>query len=101
MSVFSDLVLVRLLFASLAILAGTIAGIAILFYIRIFTEMAVPGWASNVFGFLMLMAFNSVMLTVTTVFLQLNRRSTSQRHPGEFALSYVKSIITLNEKRPV
>lgn len=90
MSVFADIVFVRILFVSLAILLSAALGIACVMYLRIFTDLPIPGWTTNVLGFLLLTTFNAVMLTVMMAFLQLNRRASVQQHPKAHALSYLK-----------
>jgi hypothetical protein len=50
MSVFSDIVFTRILFASLISLVAVAPGLCSIVGIRLFTDLAVPGWATNIFG---------------------------------------------------
>lgn len=90
MSVFSDIVFTRILFASTILLAMVALGIGAVVGIRVLTDVAIPGWATNVFGLLVLIGFNAVILTVLMAFLQLSSRSSVQPPPREFAKSFIR-----------
>ncbi len=74
-SVFSDRVLTRLLLLTggtslFAIAAGTAAVL-----LRLFTDLAIPGWATNVFGLSCLLFFQSLTLLAVIIFTSLSNRS--------------------------
>lgn len=75
LSVFSESIGIRLLyvfsFISLLVIAGIIGVIAV----RFGTNLAIPGWASNVFGLLVLCLFQTVTLLVLFLFAILSSRS--------------------------
>ena len=96
MSVFSDVIFIRILLVSLGIFVGSLLGVASVAYLRFFTDLPIPGWTTNVFGFLLLTGFNAVMLTVMMLFIQLNRRASVQQSPKEHALSFVKAASSLS-----
>jgi glycosyltransferase involved in cell wall biosynthesis len=47
-SVYIEVVYVRLMFAALALMGLDVAGFLLIVYIRFFTPLAIPGWATNV-----------------------------------------------------
>lgn len=97
MSVFSDVVFVRILFASvMAVVVTALCALGAV-YLRIFTDLAIPGWTSTVLGFLLLIGLNSVMLAIMLAFLHLNRRSSIDLNPKDRAGLYVKHTIVLSD----
>jgi glycosyltransferase involved in cell wall biosynthesis len=90
MSVFSDIIFVRTLFVSAILLLAVMLGILSVVGIRLFTDLAIPGWTTNVFGFLVLIGFNAVILTVMMAFLQLNSRASLQAMPRDYAMGFVR-----------
>jgi len=98
MSVFSDLIFVRMLFASSALLLLIVIGVIAAIGIRLFTDLAIPGWATNMVGFLVLLGFNAVMLTVMMAFLQLNRRASLQPVPRDYAMGFVREMRVFAKK---
>lgn len=94
MSVFSDIVFMRILLASCSVFLAVTLTILFVVWLRLFTELAIPGWTTNILGFLVLIALNSVMLTVMMAFLQLNSRASVQPAPRDYAMSFVRDIRT-------
>lgn len=74
-SVFRESVFVRLI--SMASIIGllVLAGIAIVLGIRLFTDLAIPGWASYMVGFLVLILLQAGLMLTIAVFLSLGNRS--------------------------
>lgn len=74
-SVFADIVGVRLLIASLAgsVLAG--AGIVVVVMIRLFTDWAIPGWATYATGALAIIGIQIVTIGTSFTFLLLANRA--------------------------
>jgi len=99
-AVFSDLVFVRLL-----VLASTICGLAFLVAaaavaIRATTDLAIPGWASNVVGISAIMLFQALTLSVVACLTMLASRSAAVFIPAIHAHQYVAERITLAKKCP-
>ena len=67
-SVFSDVVSVRLLAAALTLLVTSAGAIAAVVAIRFGTGLAIPGWATYAAGVLAVMFLQAVMLSVLLVF---------------------------------
>lgn len=77
-SVYTDMLAVRVLLASLGLILVSLAGILTVTVIRIFTPFAIPGWASFVvLGFLILI-FQAFLISMFLVFNVLSFRT--QRH---------------------
>lgn len=76
LSVFSDVLFSRILIASaaLGVLCG--AGSAFVAFLRLFTDLAFPNWATTVISFLALLAAQAVVLILCTGFLLLTNRAT-------------------------
>lgn len=84
-SVFSDAVFIRILLASVGIFGIAVTAVIVVICIRIFSDLAVPGWTTNVLGFAVLLSVQAVMLPVMIAFLQLSNRSSFQNIPREHA----------------
>lgn len=77
-SVYTDMLAVRVLLVSLGLILVSLAGILTVTVIRIFTPLAIPGWASFVvLGFLILI-FQAFLISLFLVFNVLSFRT--QRH---------------------
>jgi glycosyltransferase involved in cell wall biosynthesis len=73
-SVFGETVAVRLLcFVGLLMLL-TLTGLAATVLIKFFTDLAIPGWATNLTGILGIVALNLLLLATFSVLLMLNSR---------------------------
>lgn len=73
-SVFSDRVAVRLIIASLSIFFFSMLAMLAVAAIRFLTELAIPGWASQVFGTLILASLFSVGFASLLAFVTLHSR---------------------------
>lgn len=97
-SVYSDVVLVRLIAFLLGVAAFTGAGIAAVAALRFFTDLAIPGWASGVAGSLAIMLFQSLVFALISVFMLLNSRGAKTVLPAVDAWHYVRSCRTLTTR---
>jgi polyisoprenyl-phosphate glycosyltransferase len=95
MSVYSDVVLVRVLISLLGLSALSTVGLAVVFAIRLFTDLAIPGWASGVAGNLFVIFLQSVLFALISVFILLSTRSTKTVVPIVDADTYVIRILEL------
>ncbi|HXS42461.1 MAG TPA: glycosyltransferase [Stellaceae bacterium] len=74
-SVYSDAIFVRMLIATGGLALLSAVAITAIVAIRLFTDLATPGWATTVvFGVVILM-FQAIVSTLTTMLLLLNNRS--------------------------
>jgi polyisoprenyl-phosphate glycosyltransferase len=95
-SVFSDIVFVRILCASSVLFGLSVLSILVVIAIRLFTALAIPGWATSASGFLILIGFQAVMLPIMMAFLLLNSRASLQPIPKDYALSFVRQSRIVN-----
>jgi hypothetical protein len=89
MSVYSDMVMVRLMLGMLALSAVTLFGILCVVAIKFFTVLAIPGWASSVAGLLTVILLQGVMLVIISTFIVLNTRSMKVVVPRVDAPAYI------------
>ena len=82
MSVYTDVIFVRIL-AGAAMFAGlSLFGILAVTVLRLATDLAVPGWATTVVGNLAVMLLLTVMIVVSASLMQLAGRSNRQVIPA-------------------
>jgi len=91
-SVFADRIGVRLLVASTALGAGALVAIIGVVVVRFGTSLAVPGWATNAMGFLVLLLAQAMILSLMfAVFIQFGR-STGPFLPARDYRHFVGSV---------
>ena len=101
MAVFSDFMFVRLLAASLALCAFPIIATLISLFMKLFTNMPIPGWTTNVVGFSLVVVLQILTLLMTSVFSSLSRRSSFPFVPAIHALVFIKDTICLRNPTKV
>lgn len=74
-SVYGDVVGVRLLVATCLLIAFTIFGILAIVFIKIFTNLAIPGWASYMGSLLFIIFVQAIMVSMFFIFTVLNARN--------------------------
>ncbi len=88
-SVFSDRVLTRLLlFIGATLLLASGLGTTA-FLLRMFSELAIPGWATNVLGFSGLLFFQSLTILVVIIFTNLSNRTSVPFIPGSHSTLFI------------
>jgi polyisoprenyl-phosphate glycosyltransferase len=94
-SVFGDVVGVRLLIASLAcsLLAGL--GIVLVAMIRLFTERAIPGWATYATGTLAVVAIQFVTIATSFTFFMLSNRTNFGFVPLRDYSPFVEEVVEI------
>lgn len=100
-SVFSEFVFIRILLASLVVLIASVLGILIVIGIRMFTDLAIPGWTTNIFGFLVLIGIQAAMLPLSMAFILLNGRAALPASPRDFASRLIGRSRLLQTATPV
>ena len=90
-SVFAETVLARVILVFT--LLGTLAfiGIVTVVAIRLFTTLAIPGWATATVGLLMVIALQALIIAGVAAFTLLNQRGRSILIPATEALKYIRS----------
>lgn len=90
-AVYSDIVMIRLTIGALVFSALMLFGALVVITIKIFTDLATPGWASSVAGLLSVILLQGLMLSAVSTFMILNMRSMRPVIPRVDALSFVLS----------
>jgi len=91
-AVFGDQLFVRIFVAALMICAvGVLAGTVIV-YIKIFTQLAIPGWATTVAGFSITILLQGVILSAIAAFLTLINRSSIAFVPAIDAIKFISGV---------
>jgi glycosyltransferase involved in cell wall biosynthesis len=89
-SVYTDILAVRLILFITAIIAGVVSGGVLLLYVRYFTSLAIPGWATTVAFGLLIILFQALMFLTLVCFLVLGARNARTvvpvRHYRDFLL---------------
>lgn len=99
-AVFSDIVFVRLLILASAVSALALALATGAAAVRFATDLAIPGWASNVVGISAIILFQAVTLSVVASLTMLASRSGAVFIPALHAGEYIAERITLKKKCP-
>lgn len=94
-SVFSDFMFVRLLVGSLVVGALPIFVSIVAVVLKFTTDLAIPGWTTNIAGFAALAILQILTLLVTSVFVSLSGRSGFPFVPAIHALTYIKETTCL------
>ncbi|MBL8799292.1 MAG: glycosyl transferase, partial [Planctomycetia bacterium] len=71
---YGDVVGVRLLLASLLVIFLALAGLLAVVLVRFTTDLAIPGWATNAFGLLLIILFQAIASSVMFIFIILSNR---------------------------
>lgn len=90
MSVYTDVIFVRILAASIVFAGLTALGIVVATVLRLATNLAVPGWATTVVGNLAVMLLLTVMMVIAAALMQLAGRSTRQVIPAVDAVGFIE-----------
>jgi hypothetical protein len=98
-SVYSDVVGVRLLMTSFVMVLLTLSGIVAAVIVRLTTNWAVPGWASYVVGILLILMVQAIMGAFVFSFVILGSRHGSSFLPRRDYSYFIGSLWTLHGSR--
>lgn len=98
-SVDSEVVGVRLLVVALALIPVALLGLAAIVAIRLFTELAIPGWATMATGLAVIVLGQSVLLATVFSFVTLSGRQGSHFLPRRDYAHYVGRVYHLGDAR--
>jgi glycosyltransferase involved in cell wall biosynthesis len=94
-SVYSDVAFTRILLFSFGLAILTVGGIGVVVGIRLFTDLAIPGWATYTVAALVIMLLQTLLLSLGAIFLLLNNRSMPSLNPRRMAAEYLTATTTL------
>jgi glycosyltransferase involved in cell wall biosynthesis len=86
-SVFSEIALVRVSLYSVFVIFLTLVGIAAVAAIRLFTDLAVAGWATNVVGFLLILMCQALLFSLIAIILRVQRPMSLVIEPNSYKLA--------------
>lgn len=92
--VFIEVTAMRLLLFSIIMIMVSLIAIAIIFFIKFFTDEAIPGWATNAVTSMLIVLLQSFLLSLFTIFLFLSSLSQKKFIPAHHYEDYVQSIET-------
>ena len=95
MSVYVDVLLARLLTFISGFIALLLLAICSVLVVRFFTDLAIPGWATNAIGFLGILLIQSLIFVVISVFIVLNLRTMKTVVPIFSSQEYLEKRYTL------
>ncbi|HEY9619554.1 MAG TPA: glycosyltransferase [Crinalium sp.] len=99
-SVYSDVVFVRVIITFTVLSVLLASGIGLVVILRLFTNLAIPGWASYVTGLLSVLLLQTLLLAAGAAFSLLNRRSALSVVPALDARRYVRErVVVFNHER--
>jgi polyisoprenyl-phosphate glycosyltransferase len=90
-SVYTDIVLVRGMIGLFGVSLLTVIGIVIVTFVKLFSDVAIPGWASNVVGSLTIVLLQSLIFAGISAFVLLNSRSAKPVIPAIDAPQFIAS----------
>lgn len=96
MSVYVDMVLVRVITAICVFVGVLIAAIFAVMVIKLTTGLAIPGWATNVIGLLAILLLQSFIFVFTSVFMLLNLRTIKTVIPAADGPHYIDAVHMLS-----
>ena len=99
-SVYSEIVGTRVLFASVGINVFLFFALMFIFSIRFFTDLAIPGWTTYSSGILLIIFLQILATTISFLFFILNGRNVDAFLPirdHSFFIQEIKRIFTRHE----
>jgi polyisoprenyl-phosphate glycosyltransferase len=92
MSVYTDLIFIRILLGAGGISVLAVLAIGVVVAIRFGTTLAIPGWATTVLGDLVIILFQAILTIVATSLMVLAGRSSRPTVPVTDAPTFVRSV---------
>lgn len=91
-SVYIEVVTVRLMLLAMIVIIIGIISFLVLLYVKYLTALAIPGWATNVAIGIVVIMFQAILLLALLAFLTLNYRSTKLFIPAKDYQDYVLGL---------
>jgi len=92
MTVFVDIISVRLLSATVAFSVLSLVLLATVVAIRMSTDLAIPGWATSAVGLLIVVFLQMVLLAAVLVFLVMHSRTSMSFVPIRDGHHFIRSL---------
>jgi hypothetical protein len=97
-SVYLDVVAARLLVASSLTLASLVMLVLFIVGVRVFTQLAIPGWASVIVGIVVILIMQIAILASNVLLTLLHNRGQDLTKLNEVDTHYVTEIRTVYER---
>lgn len=97
-SVYNEIIGVRALAAAFALMALSGIGIAVIVWIRIFSDLAIPGWATTGVGVLLVVLLQAVLFSMVFSFITLASRQGLSFLPARDYGYFVDRIVDVYER---
>jgi polyisoprenyl-phosphate glycosyltransferase len=97
-SVYVEILTVRLMLFAMTIIILGVVSFLVLLYIKYFTLLAIPGWASTVAIGIVVIMFQAILLLALLTFLSLNYRSSELFIPAKDYRDYLLDLETIHGK---
>lgn len=88
-SVYSDIMTVQLIIFTLLLIVAVIVGALFLLYVKYYTSLAIPGWATTVGLGLTIILMQSFLLLLSLIFNMLNSRTSQIYIPARYFEDYL------------
>jgi glycosyltransferase involved in cell wall biosynthesis len=95
-SVYIEILTVRLMLVAVVVIAASITSFLVLLYVKYLTPLAIPGWATNVAIGIVVITFQAILLLALLTFLTLNYRSTKLFIPAKDYHDYLLNLETVH-----
>lgn len=95
-SVYIEVLTVRLMLVAVVVIVASITAFLIMLYFKYLTPLAIPGWATNVAIGLIIIMFQAILLLALLAFLTLNYRSTKLFIPAKDYQDYLLNLETIH-----
>jgi uncharacterized membrane protein len=89
-AVYADIVFTRVLIMTVGLMLATILSVVVVVCVKLFTDTAIPGWATYVSGMLFIVFVQSIVLCLSNIFLSLNRKTQPSAYAVEDAGEYIQ-----------
>jgi hypothetical protein len=96
-SVYSEVVGVRLLVFAFGLILLNLSGVAGVVFVRLATDLAVPGWATSAAGLLLVLLIQGVMLALLLSFIILGGRNGTTFLPRREYYHFVQGVRTIHD----
>ena len=94
--VFIEVIATRLLLFSFFMILVAVLAILIIFYVKYFTDKAIPGWATTTVSSMLIVILQSFLLSLFTIFLYLSSQGQRKFIPALHYMDYIRSVETKN-----
>lgn len=98
-SVYGDIAGVRLLLGTCGLIFLSIIGISLVVFVRIVTDLAIPGWATYVVALLLIILMQAVTLSLFFIFLVLNNRDNASFLPERDYKYFISQVYEVYAKK--